>query len=288
MSRSVSAPSSVTYTSPCWNGLIVPGSTLRYGSNFWSWTRRPRALSSRPSDAATMPFPSAETTPPVTKTYFGARALTGFQGSSGGGRRGSRWLRARLHEVVEAARARCRGKERRTVPQPASTTRTTRVRAASTCSSSSSAAIRSLTSWKAMRRPRTTSVTSSVPAAPGRLNMLGQNDEDARRQDIRRPDRPARSGGEPTPVRLDAADVRPPVGEVVRLGEEGPDVLDRREQDAVSCVPWQGTPGRRASARARRAARRRRAARSACAWDRPGSSRRGSGGRRAPRSAAGA
>src|SRR6185312_12209523 len=87
MSRSVSAPSSVTKTSPCWNGLIVPGSTLRYGSNFWSWTRRPRAFSRRPSDAATIPFPSAETTPPVTKTYFGARALTGFQGSSAGGRR---------------------------------------------------------------------------------------------------------------------------------------------------------------------------------------------------------
>src|ERR1700758_1833438 len=87
MSRSVSAPSSVTYTSPCWNGLIVPGSTLRYGSNFWSWTRRPRALSRRPRDAATIPFPRAETTPPVTKTYFGARALTGFQGSSRGGGR---------------------------------------------------------------------------------------------------------------------------------------------------------------------------------------------------------
>src|SRR5579862_3194903 len=86
MSRSVSAPSSVTKTSPCWNGLIVPGSTLRYGSNFWSWTRRPRALSSRPSEAATIPFPRAETTPPVTKTYFGARALTGFQGSSSSGR----------------------------------------------------------------------------------------------------------------------------------------------------------------------------------------------------------
>src|SRR6185312_5472723 len=83
MSRSVSAPSSVTKTSPCWNGLIVPGSTLRYGSNFWSWTRSPRALSRRPSEAATIPLPSAETTPPVTKTYFGARALTGFQGSSG-------------------------------------------------------------------------------------------------------------------------------------------------------------------------------------------------------------
>src|SRR5215470_15344040 len=86
MSRSVSAPSSVTKTSPCWNGLIVPGSTLRYGSNFWSCTRRPRAFSKRPSEAATIPFPSAETTPPVTKTYFGARALTGFKGSSDGGR----------------------------------------------------------------------------------------------------------------------------------------------------------------------------------------------------------
>src|SRR5919202_1337274 len=70
MSRSVSAPSSVTNTSPCWNGLIVPGSTFRYGSNFCAWTVRPRALSSRPRDAATMPLPSPGTTPPVTKTYF--------------------------------------------------------------------------------------------------------------------------------------------------------------------------------------------------------------------------
>src|SRR5690242_1472455 len=87
MSRSVSAPSSVTKTSPCWNGLIVPGSTFRYGSNFCSWTRSPRAFSRRPSEAATIPLPRAETTPPVTKTYFGARALTGFQGSSGSGGR---------------------------------------------------------------------------------------------------------------------------------------------------------------------------------------------------------
>ena len=75
MSRSVSAPSSVTNTSPCWYGLIVPGSTLMYGSNFCACTFRPRAFSRRPSDAATMPLPSAETTPPVTKTYFvGSRA----------------------------------------------------------------------------------------------------------------------------------------------------------------------------------------------------------------------
>src|SRR5690349_1958926 len=104
MSRSVSAPSSVTKTSPCWNGLIVPGSTFRYGSNFCSWTRRPRALRRRPSDAATMPFPSADTTPPVTKTYFGARVLTGFQGSSGGGRhppRSQLGVVPRLHERVQ-------------------------------------------------------------------------------------------------------------------------------------------------------------------------------------------
>src|SRR3954467_3665186 len=100
MSRSVSAPSSVTKTSPCWKGLIVPGSTFRYGSNFCSCTRRPRALSRRPSEAATIPFPSAETTPPVTKTYFGARALTGFQGSSARGRRSE--FVAGLEDVVEA------------------------------------------------------------------------------------------------------------------------------------------------------------------------------------------
>src|SRR4029079_24844 len=105
MSRSVSAPSSVTKTSPCWNGLIVPGSTLRYGSNFWSWTRRPRALSNRPNEAATIPFPRADTTPPVTKTYFGARALTGFQGSSGCGWR----LLGRLADQRGKAGERLRG-----------------------------------------------------------------------------------------------------------------------------------------------------------------------------------
>jgi hypothetical protein len=33
-------------------------------------TRRPRALSKRPSEAAVMPFPKELTTPPVTKMYF--------------------------------------------------------------------------------------------------------------------------------------------------------------------------------------------------------------------------
>src|SRR5712675_940525 len=67
MSRSVSAPSSVTKTSPCWNGLIVPGSTFRYGSNFCSETVNPRLSSRQPIDAAAIPLPRDETTPPVTK-----------------------------------------------------------------------------------------------------------------------------------------------------------------------------------------------------------------------------
>src|ERR1700730_10985571 len=70
-SRSVSAPSSVTYTSPCWYGLIVPGSTFRYGSHFWRVTRRPRLSSRQPIDAAATPLPREETTPPVTNIYFG-------------------------------------------------------------------------------------------------------------------------------------------------------------------------------------------------------------------------
>src|SRR5271167_3109490 len=68
MSRSVSAPSSVTKTSPCWNGLIVPGSTLIYGSSLRLVTRMPREARIAARDAAAMPFPSEETTPPVTNT----------------------------------------------------------------------------------------------------------------------------------------------------------------------------------------------------------------------------
>ena len=48
----------------------MPGSTLRYGSHFWSDTLIPRAFSSVPRDAAEIPLPSPETTPPVTNTYF--------------------------------------------------------------------------------------------------------------------------------------------------------------------------------------------------------------------------
>src|SRR5262245_13007187 len=70
MSRSVSAPSSVTNTSPCWNGDIVPGSTLMYGSSLMLVTRIPRDSRIAAREAAAMPFPREETTPPVTKTYL--------------------------------------------------------------------------------------------------------------------------------------------------------------------------------------------------------------------------
>src|SRR5258706_12978251 len=56
---------------------MVPGSTLRYGSSFWSETLRWRAFRMFPSDAAVIPLPSEETTPPVTKTYFDIGDLQG-------------------------------------------------------------------------------------------------------------------------------------------------------------------------------------------------------------------
>src|SRR5437868_12678688 len=71
MSRSVSAPSSVTKTSPCWNGDIVPGSTLMYGSSLMQVTLRPRASRRHPIEDAASPLPRLETTPPVTKIYLG-------------------------------------------------------------------------------------------------------------------------------------------------------------------------------------------------------------------------
>src|ERR1700750_462382 len=46
---------------------MVPGSTLRYGSSFFSVTGSPRAVSSCPRLDAVRPLPSEETTPPVTK-----------------------------------------------------------------------------------------------------------------------------------------------------------------------------------------------------------------------------
>src|SRR4051794_41202733 len=38
-----------------------------YGSNFWRATLRPRETRRRPIEAAAIPFPRDETTPPVTK-----------------------------------------------------------------------------------------------------------------------------------------------------------------------------------------------------------------------------
>src|SRR4051794_38238790 len=254
MSRSVSAPSSVTNTSPCWKGLIVPGSTFRYGSNFWSCTRRPRAFNRRPSEAATIPFPSAETTPPVTKTYFGARALTGFQGSSAGGRRSQ--IVARLDEVVEPLE------------------RLHRVAAAE---ADEKRAFDDERGSRAALVERTQRELDVDPVARElESNALHRHDVDDEEHPyglrpseearlVRAEDTPPRARGEPASVGLDTRDARPPVGEVVGLREEGPDVVDRRDERSVSCVPRQGTPGRRACAPARPCARPRRAARSACA-----------------------
>src|ERR1035441_955253 len=49
---------------------MVPGSTLRYGSNFIMFTRKPRLSSRQPIEAAARPLPKLDTTPPVTKTCF--------------------------------------------------------------------------------------------------------------------------------------------------------------------------------------------------------------------------
>src|SRR5215813_2372115 len=67
---SVSPPSSVTKTSPCWKGLIVPGSTLMYGSSLRNVMSRPRFSRRAPMLADASPFPRELTTPPVTKMYF--------------------------------------------------------------------------------------------------------------------------------------------------------------------------------------------------------------------------
>src|SRR5438093_13379399 len=56
---------------------MVPGSTLRYGSSFWRETVKRRAFRMFPIEAAVMPLPREETTPPVTKTYFDIDDLQG-------------------------------------------------------------------------------------------------------------------------------------------------------------------------------------------------------------------
>src|SRR4030042_5316932 len=69
-SRSVSAPSCVTKTSPCWYGDIVPGSTLIYGSSFCTETDIERLFKILPMEATLIPLPTELTTPPVTKIYL--------------------------------------------------------------------------------------------------------------------------------------------------------------------------------------------------------------------------
>src|SRR5580704_13682379 len=61
---------------------MVPGSTFRYGSHFWRVTRSPRLSRRQPIEAAATPLPSEETTPPVTKIYFGVIRAVWRPGSS--------------------------------------------------------------------------------------------------------------------------------------------------------------------------------------------------------------
>jgi hypothetical protein len=53
---------------------------------------------------------------------------------------------------------------------------------------------------------------------------------------------PARGGRKTAPVGRDACDPGPPVGEVVRLGQEEPDVLQRREQFLAGGIGRHGGP----------------------------------------------
>src|SRR3990172_8381614 len=49
---------------------MVPGSTLRYGSSFWTTTGMLRDLRILPMAAVVMPLPTELTTPPVTNMYL--------------------------------------------------------------------------------------------------------------------------------------------------------------------------------------------------------------------------
>src|SRR5436853_4989959 len=64
---------------------MVPGSTLMYGCSWMLVPRMPRDSRIAAREAAAMPFPKEETTPPVTKTYLviylgrvGMEKLTGM------------------------------------------------------------------------------------------------------------------------------------------------------------------------------------------------------------------
>jgi len=49
---------------------MVPGSTLIYGSSFNMVTFKPRASRIAANEAAAIPLPRDDTTPPVTKIYL--------------------------------------------------------------------------------------------------------------------------------------------------------------------------------------------------------------------------
>ena len=188
----------------------------------------------------------------MTNTYFGARALTGFQGSSDGGRTSAQ-ARPKSGRGRRGARAQPRERAPQHEPRGARRRASTRVRRCPLRASSSSASIRSSTSWKASRRPGTTS--SHEQRARG-----ARPPEEARAE----AGRPARWTGRPT---RESASVRPPRARAgparrrrsratSRRGgtarRETPRRPRRREERSrISCVPWQGTPGRRACARAR-------------------------------------
>src|SRR5215471_1777872 len=239
MSRSVSAPSSVTKTSPCWNGLIVPGSTLRYGSNFCSCTRSPRAFKRRPSEAATMPFPSADTTPPVTKTYFGARALTGFQGSSGDGRN----LGGGRTDEIGEPREHLRGEGAADAAEPGRLDGKSR---------------RGLTVGDGLEVELDVDMRMDQLEDEAPLDHHLQHEQrpaelrpQPKARAVRPLDLPEGTRGEPAAHGgVDPLEPRPPVRESLRLGQNCPDLADRRRKRPASYVPRQGTPVRRASARA--------------------------------------
>ena len=253
MSRSVSAPSSVTKTSPCWNGLIVPGSTLRYGSNFCTCTLRPRDFSSRPSEAAVMPLPRDETTPPVTKTYLALkrgwrpagdplpREPTELQPSSPslprrrmvrGGRkvredvRGRRLSGPGRRAGRAAARASVAG-EGRAPARDGHSDRCGSLRPQEDGARGGPVASL-LPSGRGARTARSSTARTRVitrvrtsGAGAGRTSDGGRSGRGATCSSDRS-DPPAGAGLEAAPVGLDADDSGPPVREVIGLGEETP------------------------------------------------------------------
>jgi hypothetical protein len=55
---------------------MVPGSTLIYGSSFCIVTFNPLACNNFANEAAMIPLPKEEVTPPVTKMYLAILSLT--------------------------------------------------------------------------------------------------------------------------------------------------------------------------------------------------------------------